>query len=262
MSDAAPRIDRPEQHDAGEPARPARRGIFKDPTVRRMAYVAAAMVALFILTIVSAFVTGVASSTGPRTRAEKEVAVASAAVLSGSKDAAVWGQYVVALISTRQYTVAKDAIRQARASIDDSTTAEFTLAEARLQSAQGDLKGAIATADKAMEQMNAAHQALLKGDNLTAKGAAIGGLPDNYYAATLLKAYAYRDMKSWKQAVEQFGVYLGANPDAADILIDRGLARIEAGDKKGAEKDFRAALKFVPDDKEALAGLKRIGATR
>lgn len=32
-------------------------------------------------------------------------------------------------------------------------------------------------------------------------------------------------------------------------------------DIKGATKDYKEALRFVPDDPEALAGLKKIGAS-
>ena len=56
--------------------------------------------------------------------------------------------------------------------------------------------------------------------------------------------------------------YIAENPQAADILVDRGEAKIELKDNAGAEADFRAALKFVPDDKRAIAGLAKIGATR
>jgi len=247
----------------GDSVRPrSRSGIFRDPLVRRMAYLSIGLVLLFLVTLVSALVTGVIGSQGPRTRAEREVVVAGAAVLQGSKDPAVWGEYISALVASGQYGRAKEVIAEGRASVNDSATAEFTLGEARLLSAQGDQKAAIAAADKAQALMTAAHEARLAAGGSKAREATIEGLPDNFYDATLLKAYAYRKLSQWASTVEQFDAYIEHNPGAADILVDRGGAKVEAGDKAGAEEDFRAALRFVPDDEEALAGLKTIGADK
>lgn len=258
MSDARPPVQNRELVDAR--AR-TRRGIFRDPLVRTMAYIAVGLVVIFAATVAGALATGVMASTGPRTRAEKEVAVSGAAVLQGSKDPAVWGDYIASLIASGQYSRANDVIVQGRSSIDDSATAVLTLGEARLASAQGDFKQAITLADKAMKRLEAVHQTALDSGGLVSKGAVIAGLPDNYYAATLLKAYAYGDLSSWTEAIKQFDVYLAHDPGGADILVDRANAYIKAGDKAAAEKDFRSALKYIPDSTEALSGLKSIGVT-
>jgi len=257
MSDARSPVQDPGQNGTGTPTR---RGIFRDPAVRTMTYIAVGLVAVFVATVVGALVTGVIASTGPRTRAEKEVAVSGAAVLQGSKDPAVWGDYISALIASGQYSRANEVLVQGKASVDDSKTAEFTLGEARLASAQGDFKQAIKLADAAMKRLETVHKAELGSGGLRAKSAAISGLHANYYAATLVKAYAYRDMSSWADAIKQFDVYITHDPGAADILVDRANAKVKAGDEAGAEQDFRSALKYVPDDTEALAGLKSIGA--
>jgi beta-phosphoglucomutase-like phosphatase (HAD superfamily) len=60
----------------------------------------------------------------------------------------------------------------------------------------------------------------------------------------------------WAQTFDE---YLEERPTAADILVRRGYLRIENGDTKGAEADFRSALKFLPNDPAALDGLKQIG---
>jgi Flp pilus assembly protein TadD len=57
-------------------------------------------------------------------------------------------------------------------------------------------------------------------------------------------------------------VYIAKHASAADILVDRGNAKIGMGDKAGAEKDFREALRYVPYDEEAKAGLKKIGVAQ
>ena len=42
----------------------------------------------------------------------------------------------------------------------------------------------------------------------------------------------------------------------------RATAKMQVGDKKGAEADYRAALKYIPDYQPALDGLKQIGAAQ
>ena len=59
-----------------------------------------------------------------------------------------------------------------------------------------------------------------------------------------------------------FDVYLKEQPTAADVLVKRGTTKVEVGDEKGAEADFRAALKFIPDYQPALDGLEQIGASK
>jgi len=76
-----------------------------------------------------------------------------------------------------------------------------------------------------------------------------------------LKADSYEGLGDWEKVIAELDSYLKEYPRASDILIDRGNAKIQMKDIAGAEKDFREALRFVPDDKEALDGLKKIGAS-
>jgi tetratricopeptide (TPR) repeat protein len=263
MSDESPVAAQLEQPLPAAPAAsPKRRSMFDDPVVRGMAWVFGALVVLFLATIVGAFVSGVTSATGPRTVGEREVAVSGQAVREGSTDPAVWGQYISALVGNGEFSQAKRVIEEGRASVDDSRTAEFTLAEARLLSAQEKYKQAIAAAEKARKQMDTVHKKLIAGKGIAAMEARNEGLPENYYTAVLIEAYAYRDMKQWKNAIKQYDVYIKRYEGSSDILVDRGNAKIEAKDKAGAEADFRQALRFIPDDEEALAGLEKIGVKR
>jgi tetratricopeptide (TPR) repeat protein len=226
-----------------------------------MTWTAVVILVLFLVTVISALVTGVLTPSGPRTLAEKQAAVAGEAVRQGSTDTAVWGQYIASLIASGQYARAKGVIADGRASIDDSQTAEFTLAEARLYGAQKQYDSAIESADAAMKQMKDYWDSLIAAGGMTANSARLDGLPSNYYEALLIKAYAYRDMRHWDKAIAEFDLYLDYEPTAADILIDRGMAKIETGDKSGAEADLRKALGFIPDSTEALRGLEKLGVT-
>jgi len=261
MPEAGPPVETPAE-SAPAPKKPARPSIFRDPAVVKMMWVAIGLVVLFLASVLGVVATGLLANTGPRTLAEKELAVASQAVQGGTRDAAVWGEYIVGLINTEQYGRAERAIADARSSSNDSATAEFTLDEARLFAAKDDPQAAIKAADKAMKAIEVAHKKALGASGYVAKAAEVSGLHENYYTATLIKAYAYRDLKQYAKAIEMFDVFITKNAGAADVLIDRGNVKIDAGDKKGAEKDFKTALKFMPGNDEALAGLKKIGATQ
>lgn len=259
--------DGSELTQAPEPAPRRRRsseptGIFRDPVVRRMTYIAFGLVIVFLITVASALVTGVLGSGGPRTLAEKELAVYGAAVREGSTNPEVWATYISALVDAGQYGRAAGVITDARRSLDDSRTADITVAEARLFAAQNKTDAAIAAADAAMKQINDNWEARLAAGGNIAAGARVDGLPANYYTAILLKAYIYLDAKDHAAAVEQFDLYLEKYPTAADILIDRGLAKIELGDTAGAEADLRSGLKFDPGNAQALDALDSIGAAR
>ncbi len=262
MSDALPPVEVDEnESDTLVAVKPPAK-MMNDPVVRRMVYIAAGLVIVFLLVIVTALLTGVATPSGPRTLAEREVAVAGAAVRAGSTDTAVWGQYIASLIADRQFGRARSFITQGRESLDDSKTAEFTLAEARLYSGQKQYEKAIAAAEQAKKQIKDAFDARIAQGGIVEKTAQLEGMHSNYYDAILVEAAAYRSLEDWKNAIAQYDLYIKGNPGASDIYVDRANVKIESGDVAGAEKDFTEALRFVPDDPEALAGLKKIGVAK
>lgn len=236
--------------------------MLQDPVTRWMFYGALMLVALFLATVVGVLLFGIDWTATPKTMLERDVVMARAAVVGGSTDAAAWGEYADALIANGQYATAREVIARGRASIDDSATADFSVAEARLMSAQGDWPAALKAAEAAIEQAGDYHQRRLAAGGTAARIAKADGLPETYYDALLLKAYAHRSLREWSKAIAAFDAFLKDNPTAADILIDRANVKIEAGDKAGAEKDFRRALTYIPDSAEAEAGLAKIGAAR
>ncbi len=240
-------------------APPTRPSMFRDPVVRTMTWIAVGLVVAFLVTVLSALVTGVIGASGPRTLAEKELAVSGEAVRSGSTDPADWNAYIAALIENRQYARAKSAIEQGRASVNDSQTADFALSEARLYRAQKKYPEAIEAADATMKQIKSTFDAAVAAGGPNAKTVEVLGLDENYFDAVLIKGYSYLELGETEKAIEQFDIYIKENAGAADILVDRAKAKIEIGDTAGAEADFRTALKFIPDNAEALDGLAEIG---
>lgn len=245
------------------PARPKRQSsIFDDKVVRIMAFIATGVLILFLVTVVSALLTGVLQQTGPRTLMERELTVTGQAIDAGTTDASVWGQHISALVATGQYARARAVIADARESIDDSKTADITLGEVRLLRAQGEYQQALAAADRAIDQVGKHHDAEIAAGGVVGRAAELRGRHENYYTAKLLKAKIYEDMEDWEGALEYYTQFIEGSPGAADILVDRGNVKLRLGDESGAEADFREALRFDPYYPRAHDGLERIGASQ
>jgi tetratricopeptide (TPR) repeat protein len=261
MSDEAPTGESsPAEHAEQKRKRRARqRGLFADPVVRFMVYASVGLVVLYLAAVVGVLGTGVTAHTSPRTAAERELMLASARITPETKGDA-WAPYINTLIATGDYTGARATLVQARASAAATASVPgLDLAEARLAHATGDDDAAVVLADKAMKSYQATFDARVA--KAKAEGTELSAVTpgENYYDAALLKAYALEKLGRWKDAIAMFDTYLKVNRTASDIFIDRGNAKIEVNDKTGAEKDFREALRFVPYDEEAKAGLKKIG---
>jgi len=266
MSDVEPLVDSaPEESEpqvaSSAVTAPRRVGMFEDPVVRKMTYAALGLVILFLATVAGALVTGEFSSNGPRTAAERQLLMAAALAKAPGAKGEAWAPYVDALVATGDLRGARIALDRGRASVVSTLTPALDLAEARLLRAQKRYDRAAEMADKAMKGYAAQRAARIEaaGTEVTPEQMLF---VEDYYNAALVKAYAYVGLRRWKDAVGMFDLYIAKHSTAADILIDRGNAKIAMKDNAGAEKDFREALRFVPYDKEAKAGLKRIGAAQ
>lgn len=237
-----------------------KKSIFDDLVVRKMAFAAVGILILFLVTVVSALLTGVLQPGGPRTALEREIVTSGAAIRAGTSDTSVWALHISALIVDGQLGRAEDVLATAQASLDDSATADLVLSEARLARAQGRYEGALEAAERARTQLREHHESLLAQEGPIANAALQEGLHPNYHAAVLVKAEVYRDLEDWEKLLEQYDIYIEANTGAADVLVDRGNLRLEMGDESGAEADFNEALRFYPNFAEALDGLDRIGS--
>lgn len=261
MSDAGPQVEAPGSEAPKRASLLFRSEMFRDPMVRYMTYAALGLVVVFLATVAGALMSGVFAPTGPRSAAERQLLTAADVVKRGAVGAA-WAPYIDALVATGDLGSARAALGQARATVA-STTAPvpaLDLSESRLLTAEGRFGDAVEAANKAQEgfQWDLDRRIAEGGD--VGKAARQTGLAAGYYEAAMIKGAAYVQLRRFADAVKAYDVYIKAKPTAADILVDRGNAKAEMGDKAGAEKDFREALKYVPYDEEAKAGLSRIGA--
>jgi tetratricopeptide (TPR) repeat protein len=251
MSEATPTPEDPFQHDEPTPRAP---GPLADPVVRAMTY---ALVGLIICVLA----TGVLTTTGPRSAIEQQLLTASAQSGGGAGEAQA--PYITALIASGDLSAARLSLSQARASVGATMAVpRLDLAEARLFTAEKDYAKAVTFANTAMKGYKARFDARVKKGDKKAAAVGAAGYDEDYYNAALVKAFALVELRRWKDAVAAFDLFIRMNPTAADILIDRGNAKAELKDKAGAEKDFREALRFGPDNAEAKAGLTKIGVAK
>ncbi len=247
--------------EAQAPAEKASPRLLDDKVVRRLIFACLAIVALWLATVVSALVLGLLSPEAPRTYAEKELYLLADATKAAPKDGRLWARYASILVETKQYAQAEVQI-EAGLRNANADRALILLADARLSAARDDDAEALKKADLTLKEADKEIKAKLADykkrvpdlNDPQVESPALEG-------AYLLKANIYAEQKKWQDAVDAYTKYLEKKPNAADVIASRGEAYLALGDEKKAEEDFRAALKFVPDMKSALEGLKTMGVS-
>jgi len=244
----------------GTPAGVGKKGksIMADSVVRRLTFLALALVVLYLVAVASALLTGILGGEKPRTMLERDIQYYEQKAMQTPNDATMWQEYVSALITAKQYAQAADVLDRAQAAVEETGTASISTARAQLQFAKGDY-------DEAIETCNSI-QLMLK-DYYSAQRKTPGtpeylGAPvsDNYYDSLVIEAESYAAKGDDEAALACLDEYLKDRPRAADVLIRRGDLRADVGNTAGAEEDYREALRYLPGDAAALDGLKRIGA--
>lgn len=254
----APGQDREPSTDEGREIQTPAHG---DPVVRMLILALLGGVVLFLVAIVSAMVFGfLRPPQAPRTLAEKNLATYGVKVDAKTADAKTWASYIAALIDAGQLSKAKEVLAAASKSAQ-SDKSFLLVQQARLQYVTKDYAGCVKTSDRAL--VEAEKELELTVAELKAKGITQSpekSRPKSWLAAAHLKGDALAEMKDTAGAIKTYDAYLKVSPTDADILAVRGRLRARQGDKAGAEKDFREALRFIPDYQPALDGLKEIGA--
>jgi len=235
----------------------------RDPLVTALIWVIFTVVILTLVTVVYAMVGGVFGTGAPRTMGEKKIMAARAQIDAGSKDRYHWLAYIIALTDDGQYGEAQEWIDKGKKQLKDQDIyADMLYMQANLYLAQGKSDQALETADAAVKQIQDRYEQgkveFQKSGN--PDPAYSFGLVDTYWELLLLKAEVYESRRDWKLALSAYDEYLESEKTAATVQAQRGMVKEQLGDKEGAEADYRETLKFIPDNRDALAGLKRIGA--
>ena len=208
----------------------------------------------------SALVQGIFTPAAPRTALEKNLDYYSQITMQQPRDTSLWHGYIEALIQDGQYDKAQTIIDQATKAIDQKSTQDILAGQVELYFATKNYDKAISTADLVRKNLRAYYDAAKKKQGSPEQ---LGQeISDNYGGVLLIKAEALIKLNRLKEAEAAFTEYMKGDPSAADVQIRRGVLRLQMGDKAGAKSDFEAALKFLPGDPTATAGLKQIGASK
>lgn len=233
-----------------------------DPMVRRLALIGAGMLILWLAGILSALVFGLLTpSDVPRTAAERSLMVYESALEeTTSVDPLVWADYAKALTAAKQYSRSQSVINNAMKAVKSKKSAVM-LEQARLYVDRGDWSKALewvkkteAEIEKEIEKERKAQEA----QGILTDPAKPRASKELY----LVKADALVGKGDEKAAIAAYDEHLELYPTSADVYVLRGDLKAEAGDKAGAEEDYRECLKYIPDFQPAIDGLEKIGAAR
>jgi len=255
-----------EQPDSSAPstesAAAPKRGALDDPVVRRLALIGAGMLILWLAGILSALVFGLLTpSDVPRTSAERSLMVYEQALEeTTSVDPLLWADYAKALTEAKQYSRAQSVINNAMKAVKTKKSAVM-LEQTRLYVARGDWSKALEWAKKTETEI----QKEIDKDQKALDAQGIVTSPETPRAKKevyLIKADALIGQKDDKAAIAAYDEHLEFSPTSADVYVMRGDLKADAGDKSGAEADYRECLKYIPDFQPAIDGLEKIGAAR
>ena len=237
-----------------------KKSVFNDSVVSFLVVLIGLALIGGLLTLIFAFVNGVFTiDHTPRTYEEFTVATAKS-YLERATDVdkpQAWVDYIIALVDSGQMADAKTQLASLEASgLDMTRTQAILFAQAYILEAENRLDAAVELYRELAAKLMAAYDEEFArgGDKNWATGF---GVPKNYYVAHLRMANIALRQEDWEAAVKAMDVYLEGNPQHAGMLIDRGNAKLALGDREGALKDFNAALRYLPNDPEALKGKEK-----
>jgi tetratricopeptide (TPR) repeat protein len=237
-----------------------KKSLFKDPVATFLVVLIGLVIIGALLTLIFSIMNGVTAIDDAPRSYEDYTVIAEKKELAESDDqgkAQAWANYIIALATNGQVGEAKAQLAEAQAAnLDVERTQALKYAEARLFEIEGNPDQAVALYEELSKELLDAYTAEEKkgGDG---NWALAFGIPLNYTESQLRLAGISMEKKDWSAAIGYLDTYLKENPTDAGVLIDRGNAKLDEGDKKGAVKDFDKALKFLPNDEEALAGKKK-----
>lgn len=256
-ADGPDAVTEPVRAHAPAPARVREESLFDDPVVKWLSIGLGVTIILFLSTVLAALYFGILGSDTPRTAQERDLQAYEFQTSQGTTDPETWRKYIAALIDSGQARRAQQAIDRGLKVINNKPGQDMTFAQALLDYENGEYEKAIDTATKGMAGIKAYHEEQLKDDQSPeSKGQEFS---QNYWGMLYVRANAYAELKQWDKAIADYDEYLEERGGASDVYVLRGDAKVAAGDTKGAEEDYRTALKFIEDNAQALEGLEKLG---
>jgi len=234
-----------------------------DPVVRFMRWAILFIVVCIVALAGYAVLAGVLNPPAPRTQAEAILASAEAAVRLDPGNGQAWAQLARAQYLMGERAESAKTIAQARKRVKDRTILWVYNQELDQLVRDGKNPEALKKSTEYVQKdidfrTEQAEDYLARGINppLDAQNAE----NQTTIQLFLLRATAQMNLKKPKDAVVSYDNALRMSPMAADVLALRGWAKLEAGDEKGAKKDFESSLKYLPGNEAATEGLEELEA--
>lgn len=223
-------------------------------------------VALFLMLVALAvygFVSGAFTNTTPRTAEEYELAYTAEAIASNPTDGTAYARRAEALYKLGRVEDALEVLDQGERAIGEEIPSILFVLRTRAMLLNQEER--FAEAEEVGVRAMDLSDIYIKGqiEANTAKGlvSAPGSIDARATVDIALQyARAMVMQEKWDKAIELYNYALYWEPTAADILSLRGWAYIGVGAETSATLDFNEALKYLPDDPSALAGLAEIEA--
>jgi len=238
-----------------------RRSIWSDPVTRYLALAIGFVIAGGLMTLAAMLVLGVVPlSQTPSSRSVAQVGVQQAD-FKLNPDAQNWGALIVVLGQSGRMVEAQQQLAAAQKTKLDVTQNQAILyAQAQLLIIQKKYGEALPVLEQVKSKLRDAYEKELKNGGDEQNWAVAHGMPTNHYAASLNIAQIYRAQGKKQEALDELNYYLKANPTEGGVLTDRASLKYEMGDFAGAAADYKQALTYLPDSKEAQDGLKKAEA--
>lgn len=191
----------------------------------------------------------------PRTTVERRLASDEAAVQEAPRDIENWARLALGYAYAQRWADAADAISRGRAV---KSAAILDLTEADILRIKGD-DAAIKAYDRAIVSANAEYEQQRK---LLLKDKNVRVPPPNRLVAEALagRALALQAAGRTEEAADQAVKALEMDPSDAELRAALGDMLLVLGRKTDAETQYREALRYVPDLRQALEGLRKLGA--
>lgn len=232
----------------------------RDPVTRWLVWAAAFLALGVVSALVYAMVTGVfASGTAPRTFDEKSLAVSAEILRENPQSGAAYAQRAETLFRMGRVDEAYAVLDQGEQAVGDQLPALVYVLRTRTMLLNQE--GRFAEAEEVGVRAMAASDDYLARqiEEMVAKGLNTAGADSSLSVNTAVQlADAYVGQEKWEEAIKLYSYALMYEPAASDILSLRGWAYLGMSAETSATLDFNEALRFMPDNESALAGLEEL----
>ncbi|MCL2654848.1 MAG: tetratricopeptide repeat protein [Coriobacteriia bacterium] len=250
--------------DSGGPRKRASarrpRSLWHDPVATTLVLAIALVVIGALLTAVFAVLNGSISlgAAPPATFSAAMVQQAQGSVKTDN-DAASFQKLITTQVDNGDIPGALVSLQNAkRQKFDLTQTQMIDFCQAYIDQSSGQTDAAVKLYQQVMTNLMKAYETE-KAKGGDTNWALAYGVPNNYYISASQLAYIFQSGKDYNNVVKYLTLYLSNTSGATDAsaLIDRGNAYLLLGQKNKAKQDFQNALKYIPDDADATAGLKK-----